>query len=70
MFDDLLRQIEGIPKVQLVPISLQLDDDGYLDRRCPAEECGAAFKVLFVDWRENGPGRPDANRRGGPGRGR
>lgn len=52
MFDDLLRRLERIPKLQLVPISLEIDDDGYFDRRCPAEECGAAFKVLFSDWRD------------------
>ncbi len=55
MFDDLIRRLERIPKSQLIPISLQLDDDGYLDRRCPAQECGAAFKVLFSDWREKVP---------------
>jgi hypothetical protein len=55
MFDDLLRQLRKIPESQLIPISLQLDDDGYFDRRCPAEECGAAFKVLFEDWMEKVP---------------
>ena len=55
MFDDLLRQLERIPKSQRVPIRLALDDESYLDRRCPAEECGATFKVLFEDWREKVP---------------
>lgn len=55
MFDDLLRQLQRIPKFQLLPISLQLDDERHLDRRCPAEECGAAFKVLVEDWREKVP---------------
>lgn len=55
MFDDLLRQLKKIPASQLIPIQLQLDDDGYFDRRCSAEECGAAFKVLFNDWRERVP---------------
>lgn len=52
MFDDLIRRLERIPKSQRIPISIELDDDGYLDRRCPAEECGAAYKVLFTDWRD------------------
>jgi len=55
MFDDLIRRLERIPKTQQFPITLQLDDDGYFDRRCPAQECGAAFKVLFTDWREKVP---------------
>ncbi len=55
MFDDLRRQLKKIPESQLVPIQIQLDDELYLDRRCPAEECGAAFKVLFEDWTEKVP---------------
>lgn len=55
MFDDLLRQLKKIPESQRIPISLQLDDDGYFDRRCPASECGAAFKVFFEDWKEKVP---------------
>lgn len=30
-----------------MPISLPLDDKGYLDRRCPSLGCSADFKVLF-----------------------
>jgi hypothetical protein len=55
MFDDLLRQLDRIPKKESIPISLSLDDEGYLDRRCPGPECGAAFKVLFTDWRVKVP---------------
>jgi len=55
MFDDLIRRLDRIPKSQLIPIQIRLDDDGYLDRRYTAEECGAAFKVLFTDWREKVP---------------
>lgn len=39
----------------MVPIQIQLDDERYLDRRCPAEECGAAFKVFFDDWTDKVP---------------
>ena len=52
MFDDLLREISKLNQPQLVSIPMEIDDEGYLDRRCPAEECGAAFKVLFTDWRD------------------
>jgi hypothetical protein len=55
VFDGLIRQLDRIPKTQRIPITLSLDDDGYFDRRCPAEECGAAFKVLFPDRREKVP---------------
>jgi hypothetical protein len=52
MFDDLLREMHKLTKPQLVSIQMEIDDEGYLDRRCPAPECGAAFKVLFTDWRD------------------
>jgi hypothetical protein len=38
MFDDLSRQLKKIPKTQMVPIQIQLDDERYLDRRCPGED--------------------------------
>ena len=52
MFDDLLREIHKLTWPQRIAIQMQLDDEGYLDRRCPGPECGAAFKVLFTDWRD------------------
>jgi len=55
MFDDLLRQLKKIEGTQHVPIQMSIDDQAYLDRRCPAEECGAAFKVLLDDWKEKVP---------------
>ncbi len=42
----------GSGEGELVPISFNLDDDGYFDRACPNNECGAAFKVLFDDWKD------------------
>lgn len=35
-----------------VPVQFEADDDGYLDRACPAEECRAAFKVLWKDFED------------------
>lgn len=55
MFDDLLRQLGAIPEQQLISVEVPLDDDGYFDRRCPADECGAAFKVQFQDWKDKVP---------------
>lgn len=55
MFDDLLRQLKRIPERQMVSIEMQLDDDGYFDRRCPGSECGSPFKVLFSDWTDKVP---------------
>jgi hypothetical protein len=55
MFDDIIRGLERIPEQQLISVSVPVDDDGYYDRECPAEECGSAFKVLFADWRDKVP---------------
>lgn len=35
-----------------VPIQLEPDEAGFLDRLCPDERCGAEFKVLSEDWRD------------------
>ena len=52
MFDKLLRELKKLERGVQVPIKVQLDDDGHLDRRCPSEICQAAFKVLLEDWKE------------------
>jgi len=51
MFDRTLRELRKFEHGVHVPVSLPLDEKGYLDRRCPAELCTASFKVLFEDWR-------------------
>lgn len=53
MFEDLLKTISGLDgsKVE-VPISAEPDEQGYIDRECPAEECTFTFKVHGEDWRD------------------
>jgi uncharacterized Zn finger protein (UPF0148 family) len=55
VFDHLSRELRNLEGGVRVPIELALDDEHYLDRACPNPECGAAFKVLFDDWREKVP---------------
>jgi uncharacterized Zn finger protein (UPF0148 family) len=52
MFDKVFRKLRQLERGVKVPIEMKLDDNGYLDRLCPSDECGAAFKVLFEDWRD------------------
>ncbi len=52
MFDELLRQLEKL-NGQTIAVSISLDADGYLDRRCPASNCQGEFKVLNEDWRSS-----------------
>jgi uncharacterized Zn finger protein (UPF0148 family) len=52
MFDDVLRELRKLERGVKISIDLELDDNGYLDRRCPSNDCGAHFKVMFQDWRD------------------
>src|SRR5689334_7979650 len=52
MFDKLMREAKKIEKGIFVSLDIAVDDEGYLDRQCPAEQCHAEFKVLFEDWRD------------------
>ena len=55
MFDDVSRELRRLEKGVRIPVEMRLDDDGYVDRRCPCEACSHQFKVLFEDWREKVP---------------
>lgn len=35
-----------------VPIKMQSDEKGYIDRECPNEECLFNFKIKLDDWKE------------------
>lgn len=52
MFDDVLRKLRELERGVSISINMPLDEAGCLDRRCPAEECGAAFKIPYEDWQE------------------
>jgi hypothetical protein len=43
-FLDGLKKLEGEHNVK---ISFALDEDGFLDRECPASNCKARFKIVF-----------------------
>ena len=52
MFDDLIRELERLEGTHRIPVSIQSDVDGYLDRECPSAECEFEFKVCADDWRD------------------
>jgi uncharacterized Zn finger protein (UPF0148 family) len=52
VFDDVFRDLRDLERGVAIPIQLQLDEAGFLDRLCPNEQCGSEFKVLFDDWRD------------------
>ena len=50
MFDNTIRELKKFEQGIPVSIPVPIDNDGYLDRRCPSEACLADFKVLMEDW--------------------
>jgi len=50
MFDGIMRELRALERGVQVSVPITLNDDGYLDRRCPWAECEFEFKVLFDDW--------------------
>ena len=51
MFDELSRRLKELEGGVAIPVTVKLDDNGYLDRCCSSDECGTHFKIMFEDWR-------------------
>ena len=51
LFDHLIRELRGMHGTISIPTSVELDENGYMDRACPSDECGEHFKVHFEDWK-------------------
>ena len=50
MFEDLQRELRKLSQQPLtLNLSLPEDEDGYIDRECPGEQCEGAFKVSSTD---------------------
>lgn len=49
MFYKLGREMKKLERGMKVRIQIPLDENGYMHRLCPPEECGSEFKVLFED---------------------
>lgn len=55
MFDEFIRELRRLERPVRIPIDIPVDDNGYIDRQCPHNDCEALFKVLFDDWRNKVP---------------
>lgn len=49
MFEDLIKEISRLDG-QSVSIEIETDQNGYIDKQCPSEECEFLFKVNGDDW--------------------
>lgn len=52
MFEGIERELQRLSVPFEVPVDLPLDQDGFLDRRCPEARCHQDFRVFFADWRD------------------
>jgi len=52
MFDELMRELRRLEGPHEIRVPLASDEEGYLDRECPAPECLFQFKVHQDDWRD------------------
>lgn len=53
MFEDLLKSLQQLDGMKVsVPVVVEADADGFVDRQCPATECEFLFKVQEEDWRD------------------
>ena len=55
VFDEFARALDRFPTTMIMTIWLPVDEKGYLDRRCPHQECGVFFKVMDDDWKNHVP---------------
>lgn len=51
MFEELLKILDEFKDGYSVPIEILADNDGYLDRECPKEDCLSKFKINEHDWK-------------------
>ena len=49
MFENLLRELRSLDGQQ-VSVPINCDEKGYVDRECPATNCGFQFKIQEDDW--------------------
>ncbi|KAF0238512.1 MAG: hypothetical protein FD181_1015 [Prolixibacteraceae bacterium] len=52
MFERLIRELKELERTKLISVPIEADQDGYLDRECPNNDCLFQFKVDEADWEE------------------
>lgn len=51
MFEELLKTLHKLGNSIYYETSIEVDEDGYIDKECPDEKCSSKFKVKADDWR-------------------
>jgi uncharacterized Zn finger protein (UPF0148 family) len=50
MFENLLRELKQLDETK-ISIPIETDENGFIDKECPDEECMFVFKVHEEDWK-------------------
>lgn len=50
MFERLIEEVKKLEGSKSISIPLHADNEGYIDKECPSEECRYQFKVFNEDW--------------------
>jgi uncharacterized Zn finger protein (UPF0148 family) len=51
MFENLLRSLKELERTEQISVPIEADNNGYIDKQCPAQDCGFLFKINEEDWR-------------------
>ena len=52
MFKQLINEFKELKRTGQIAVPIQSDEDGYLDKECPNEDCLFQFKVDKADWKD------------------
>lgn len=52
MFEELKRELRRLSGTRTIYVPIHTDEEGYLEKECPAEECQFDFKIFDQDWRD------------------
>lgn len=51
MFERLISKLNKVKQTKQMSIAFEADQDGYLDKECPIDDCLFQFKVNETDWK-------------------
>ena len=52
MFEQLIKELKELERTKQISVPIEADQDGYLDRECPNDDCLFQYKVDETDWKE------------------
>ena len=50
MFEETIRQLNNLGSTHKIAVPIEADEESYLDKECPSENCLFQFKIHAEDW--------------------